>query len=288
MVATTMQNAGLEMGIFEGMSYEAYDAIPAYRRTLLMAGINNSLAHLKYEKDHPEGEPSEALLFGQALHAATLEPDRFEREVVLGAINPKTGEPYGADTKAQAEFRAANPGKIVMAKGDRERLIGMGAAIRAHPTAGKLIRATARAELTLVWRDHATGIPCKARLDSFIGGGLGTLDLKSTKCAAPGAFSRSLFDYGYDVQAAMVVDGLEAVGIKDGPFTIVAAEKEPPYAVAVYTIGPDSIAVGRARYREVLHQIVQAERTGVWPGYPEDAVQIDIPEWVFKRFHNGD
>lgn len=272
-------------GVYPGLSYEEYDAIDAYRRTVILEG-RRSLDHLRYAEENGDTESSEALDFGQALHCATLEPDRFENTVVLGAVNPKTGEPYGADTKAQNEFRDENPGKIVVSKGYREKLLGMGSAIRNHPRAGALIRASVQTELTAVWKDEPTGVMCKVRLDAYLGRSFGIVDLKSTLNASPEAFPRSLYDYGYHIQAAMSIDGWKALRPDEPvpPFTIIAVEKEPPYAVACYVVGDDSLEIGRQEYREVLHAIANARRTGIWPSYPTDIMQIDVPEWARKRF----
>ena len=274
-----------EPGVYPNLPYEDYDAIDAYRRTVILEG-RRSLEHLRYSDEEGITEETEALDFGSSLHCAVLEPDRFDSTVVLGDINPKTGEPYGAETDKQAKFRAANPGKIVVAKGYREKLIGMGSAIRNHPRAGVLIRAAQQTELTVVWDDAPTGVRCKVRLDAFLDGGLGLVDLKSTTDASPQAFPRSLYSYGYHIQAAMSIDAWKSVhpGEPEQPFIIIAVEKEPPYAVACYVIGDDSIAIGRQEYREVLHGIAKARRTGIWPSYPIDIMQVDIPEWARKRF----
>jgi hypothetical protein len=284
MVAKT---TAIPNGIHEGLTYEQYDAIEAVRRGLVLKG-RSSMLHLHHAEVHGESETTAALLFGQALHAAVLEPDDFEERVILGPINPKTQEPYGRDSKACQTFADENPDKIVLGKGDRDAIEGMGKAIRSHPTARKLVRAVGRSELTLVWDDAATGVRCKARIDGFIGNGLGMIDLKSTNDASAGAFSRSVYDYGYHVQAAMTIDGWKALTGQDEPFTMIVCEKEPPYAVAVYTLGEDSLAVGRVEYREVLRSIVKCRVAKEWPGYPAEAVPLDVPEWVFKRFNMGE
>jgi len=273
-------------GIYKGLTYAEYDAIDAIRRSVLDRGVTHSLAHLKYDLENKADEGTEATWFGQALHAAVLEPDRFEEKVVLGPINPKTGEPFGRDTKACREFAESNPDLIVLGKGDRDRIKGMGEAIRAHSKALSFLKASDETELTLVWDDAATGVRMKAKLDTF-SSLVGMGDLKSTTCARGGAFGRSMYDYGYHRQAAMYIDGAKALGMGDVPFTIIAVEKEAPHGVALYTVGDESIAVGRVEYREVLREVVKARQTGVWPGYGEDVMHLDVPEWVFKRFHGA-
>jgi hypothetical protein len=274
-------------GIHEGLTYEQYDAIEAVRRTLLVKG-RKTMRHFRHEELHPDDSESDAYLFGQAIHAAILEPDRFEETVVLGPINPRTQEPYGRTTKTCKEFAAANPGLIVLGKGDRERIAGMGAAIRETKRIYALVRSIQRSELTLVWNDEATGVRCKTRIDGFVGNGMGMLDLKSTTSADPDAFSDTLYTLGYHIQAAMSVDAWRTLTGEEQPFNLIPMEKESPYLPALYTVGPETLAMARQQYRETLHKIAAARESGVYPGYPDEAVQIDVREWVFKRFHAGE
>jgi hypothetical protein len=52
---------------------------------------------------------------GRLIHMRVLEPDRYAEQVVTcGPINPRTGQPYGRDTKAFADWQAENPGKVVV------------------------------------------------------------------------------------------------------------------------------------------------------------------------------
>lgn len=280
----TKQKTQCEPGVYPNLPYQKYDEIAAYRRSVLLKA-NQTLRHVKAADEEGGDESSEALDFGAALHAAVLEPDRFNQEVVLGEINEKTGEPYGADTKKQEEFRKANPGKIVVSKGYREKLIGMSAGVRNHASAGNLIAGVEETELTIVWDDAETGVRCKARIDMLMRGDIGFVDLKSTVNAERRAFSKSIRDYGYDIQAAMTIDGWAALHPNDPllPFTIIAAEKESPFAVACYTLGHPSIENARAEYRKVLRGIAEAQATGYWPAYPSAIEIIDVPDWALKQ-----
>lgn len=275
-------------GIYENMTYEQYAAIPAIRRSDVNEGIR-SMHHMQHHMESGEDSSTDALMFGQALHAAVLEPDRFERDVVLGEINPKTGEPFGIDTKAQQAFISANPGKVIIGKSHREKIIGMGAAIRNHPRAGALVRSCSQTELVLVWEDSSSGVLCKARLDGLATGGLGIMDLKSTTDAAHGAFGRSVYDYGYHRQAAMAIDGWKSLTRETFPFTIVAIEKDAPFELMLYAVsfGSDAHGVGQAEYRSVLHEVKKARETGVWEGYPKDVQDLELPKWVLQRFHDA-
>lgn len=280
----TMQKTECLPGVYANLPYQRYDEIAAYRRSVLLKA-KQTLLHVKTADENGGDESSESLDFGNALHAAVLEPDRFNRDVVLGAVNPKTGEPYGADTKAQQEYRDANPGKIVVSKGYREKLLGMSAGVRENASAAALVAGAEATELTIVWDDAETGVRCKARIDMKMPGDVGFVDLKSTTNAHRRAFSKSILDYGYDVQAAMTIDGWAALHPNDPllPFTIIAIEKESPFAAATYTVGSPTIENARAKYRETLRGIAEARATGYWPAYSSAIEIIDIPDWALKQ-----
>lgn len=282
---TTATADQIGIGIHPGLTYEQYDAIDAWRRSTLMVGNDLSLAHMKAEKDNPKGESSEALDFGKALHSAILEPDDFNRRVVLGAINPKTGEPFGIDTKAQQEFIKDNPGMIVVARCYKEKLQGMAKAIRGDKYADSLFRATDATELTVVWEDSETGEPCKIRIDMRVSSLEVLGDLKSTECAKPENFAYSAEKYGYLAQAAMCIDGWHAVTGQWWEFVFVAVEKDPYHGVSCASIarGSPGYEIGRKQYRGPLEAASLARRSGVWESYPAGINPMQFADHVLRR-----
>lgn len=269
-------------GVYDDVPYEVYAKINAVRRSKLTKA--KTMAHFR-QAELSEDDSSDATEFGTALHAATLEPERFDRDVVIGPINPSTGEPYGRDTKKCKEWAdlPENKGKIIVAKDYRERLQGMAKALRDHPAASALLAAVTKRELTIVWDDEETGVRCKVRLDAHIPSSL-HMDLKSTDDASPEAFSKSIFNFGYDIQTAMSIDGWRSVMGEDLPFIMLAVEKDPPYAVAVYELGEESISIARRRYRDILRSIAEARKSGRYPAYSDGALPIEVPAWARKKF----
>lgn len=269
-------------GIYEGLSYEQYDAIKAWRRTTIEEG-RRSLEHLLWARDHSK-PPTEALEFGKMMHMAMFEPDRFEATVVLGRINEKTNEPYGWDTVKQDEFRAANPGKIVVTKGFRDSIVGIGNRVRSHPNAWPLMRSSERTELVMVWTHEATGELVKARLDSV--GKIAIVDLKTTEDASPETFCHAIYRYGYHRQAAMYLDGWRALTGQKIDYVVVAVEKTPPYGLSMFTAcdADEAVQIGRAEYTAVLYEIANARKTGNWTGYPVEVQSMTVPAWVRAKF----
>jgi len=109
------------------------------------------------------------------------------------------------------------------------------------------------------------------------------VDLKTTADLADAdAFGRTVYKFSYHTQAAFYLDGLNAVQEADRGFCFIVVEKSPPYGVAVYELGEDSLAEGRLCYRRWLRTYVKCMNSGVWPGYQEGMGFVSIPSWGFK------
>jgi hypothetical protein len=88
-----------------------YHAHPAIGSTTAKVGLQNEpLLHATLLGKVPPQEDKPCFVSGRLAHMAVLEPSRFRELVVTeGPINPRTGSPYGRDTKAFAEWQAENP-----------------------------------------------------------------------------------------------------------------------------------------------------------------------------------
>jgi hypothetical protein len=138
-------------------------------------------------------------------------------------------------------------------------------------------------EYSAIWDDPETGVRCQARFDD-IARGIGAItDLKTTTDASPYRFPRTVFDYGYHLQAAHYLRGAKALGIEADSFGIVAVEKEPPYAVAIYQLNAAAIYDGERELRPLLARWAECDAAGAWPGYAEDVVVIDLPAWAPRQ-----
>jgi hypothetical protein len=156
------------------------------------------------------------------------------------------------------------------------------AAIRSHPRAAYLLDG-AEVETSLFWRDRQFDVPCKARLDARNHGGV--FDIKTARDASRDGFSRAIGDLKYHLQAAFYINACEHV-LNESPrfFGFVAAEKEPPYAVACYFLDGASIMAGARWMNIALERYREALESGKWTGYPEDIQTISVPRYAL-RFH---
>lgn len=133
-------------------------------------------------------------------------------------------------------------------------------------------------EQTLVWEER--GVACRARLDWLRDDRAAVDDYKTTgRTADPAAFSRAMFDRGYDLQAAFYLRGLHAVTGADAEFRFCVQETQPPYALSVVAPSPAAYALANDKIEYALAAWKRGLDTGEWPAYPVKVCYADVPTW---------
>jgi exodeoxyribonuclease VIII len=238
---------------------EEYHAGEGISKSLLDEA-HRSLAHYLARLAEPE-EPTPAMTIGSAVHALILEGEKaFEPFLSL----PEFKQTTKTGVKALASVR------------------GMAEAFKAHPTAPRIIE-EGEAELSLYWEDADTGLLLKARPDWLRPDGV-VLDLKTTSDAREEDFTWTIYKYRYDVQFAMIADGMAANGLAFDRGLIVAIEKEAPYCLAIYALTDEAIEHGRKLYKEDL-QLIKAyqDKKVPWTGYPYEIKPIGLPKSALQK-----
>ncbi len=268
----------LPHGLSLGVQADVY-----YQRELGVASktacdqLERSPAHYRAWVDGIEGKPTAALKFGSALHMAVLEPERFRRTY---AVEPDFGDCRKPDNKrARDEWRAGHVGAIPISADDEERIVGMMASVMRHPAASRLIL-DGQSEVTLSWLDPISGLRCKSRADYWVKARRMAVDIKSTEDASVDGFARSVTRYRYYVQDAFYRMGFAACGEPIEFFAILAVEKEPPYAVAVYTLDEDAVAKGYAAARRDIERLRECLERDHWPSYSDGVETLSLPPWA--------
>lgn len=265
------------LGRHDGMTIEEYHRnTPGFSKSDLDK-IHRSIAHYLEAKANPS-EPTPALVMGAAIHTAVLEPDEFERRYISA--------PAGIDRRtkdgkaAWAEFETAAAGREVLGAEDAANIARIRDSVLSHPVASQML-VGGYAEHSVFWEDLETDQLCKCRPDYWRQDGV-IIDLKTTTDATFYAFQRSIAQYRYHVQAAMLLDGVGSVA--EAQYVVfLAVEKEPPYAVAIYAMDPASIKTGREAYHRDLQRAgfyFANPSPEVWTGYPLDIQEMFLPAWA--------
>lgn len=145
------------------------------------------------------------------------------------------------------------------------------------------------AERSLFWIDPETQVWCRARLDHMPEAEYGARwfvvsDYKTTRSAHPEQVSKTVYDYGYHIQAAMYLEGVRALGIHADPrMVFVFQEKAPPYVTTVTELDVVALRIGRGQLRQALSTYARCQAEGRWPGYSEDIETIPLPAYAERK-----
>jgi hypothetical protein len=218
------------------------------------------------------------LALGRATHTAILEPDNFAVEYAVWRGKRRQGGDWDA-------FCAANKDRTIVNLAEYAAALGMRDSVRAHPTAGPLLR-SGLPEQTLLWTDPETGIECKCRPDWLATAAGCFVDLKTTADGDRDRFGALSARYGYHIQSAFYRRGLLAHGL-DLPPKIVAVEAAEPYDVAVFAVDEDALYAGDETVGELLRRVAECRASGKWPGRYEVEERLALPSWAFPDEDDG-
>ena len=263
------------------LSYDMSDAEyfgAAAASNSMLNQLAKSPAHLRVAlKD--ASEPTPAQRFGTAFHIATLEPMRFDSEYARGSeLRGNTKEGKAAKAELEQQYDADK----ILKPADYDAVCLMRDNVLAHPIVSELMDEDPGKEVCAFWEDESTGVQCKAKIDILPKSDGSIIDLKSTLDASPEAMAKTIAQWNYHRQAGHY---LSAFDTRD-EFYIIACEKKPPYAVAVYLIsayaarqGAEEIAELLQRWAELI-DIIGEDFDGEWPGYDPVIYELDLPRWA--------
>ena len=157
-------NIPTEDGLFPGLTYEEYCAIPAVRHSFLVDMEQQSPMHAHYIAATGGQEDTHALMLGRALHLALLEPEKFDSEILA---TPEIDRRTKAGKIAWINFKRQAEGRITLEPGEMTRVREMARAVLGHEAARDLFSHKGVNEMTLVWTDRVSQVRCKARVDRW-------------------------------------------------------------------------------------------------------------------------
>jgi exodeoxyribonuclease VIII len=264
----------MQPGIYPGMSDADYRATKAVSCSTLKRFAEAPAKALVPSKD------SAAMNAGRLIHSALLEPHLFEARYAWTAIDRRGTKAWEA-----AEAEAAAESKTLLKRDDWCELATIRDAVMAHPTARELLGPGLIPEASVFWRDEATGMPCRGRVDGLRPQDRLIVDLKTTVDASPDDFARGAANWRHHWQEAFYRHGVKAApgGFEADRFIFIALEREPPFLIGIYELSPGAVAQGKREVMRALGEYAECERTGIWPGYSPDVVMVDLPAWALDE-----
>lgn len=235
-----------------------------------MKAFSKSPAHFVAYKQRQQHE-TPAMRFGTAVHAATLEPEKFDEQYKVLTVR--------RGTAAYKALQEQHPAAEWLTQGEYDEITAVRDAVRAHPFASKLLNDCTAFEQEI--KGNLFGLPFRGFADGV--GQTYTVDLKTTKSGEPRDFTNDAYRQKYHVQGYVYTRLLsQATGRDINTHYLITVEKTTPYVVTCYSLTPEYMERGRNE----LERLVNAFNAwdGKATGYDHAAnfghFVLDVPTWA--------
>lgn len=244
-----------------------------------------------YNPDRIEEEPQRHFVLGRAIHhlimgeayfakifcVAPPEVRRVDGTLVAWSLRTNEARAW-MDTERRRGIEVIFPKEV-------EQIDGMAQALKAHPMvqAGAL---DGYVERSIFWKDKETDLWLKVRPDVIPTDSGDCVDLKTTTSVQWVDLQRTIAEFGYAQQFALMREGFAALKLPFASATLVFVEKNPPYCARVVSLRSQDLDQGQQDNRAALRAFHRCMQSGEWPGpggVRRDAEEIRLPDWAVKQ-----
>ena len=234
----------------------------------IKGAFKKSPAHYQAEKN----KQSNALSFGSIAHTAILEPSKFrDRYIIAPEVNKRTK----AGKEALAKFEAVAGDRQIISNDDQSKVFAMKEVFRAHKTATDLIEQDGPIEKVVLF--ELFDIPFKAKLDKIAIVDNSIVDYKTSRDASANSFGYDYIKYGYHIQGYIYQQAAIAAGYNVDKVKFIVQESAEPHAISVFTLPEDALTLAELKVQELAPQWYECFKSGVWPGYSEEVIELELP-----------
>ncbi|SFK99885.1 PDDEXK-like protein of unknown function [Pseudovibrio ascidiaceicola] len=299
-----------EPGIYAELPIEKYHSHvcvgPSISSSGLRAIANGSPAeYWATSYLNPEAEPREDkdhFRLGQAAHTLFLGEGKFDEQFSVKPatyVDPKTGaeKKWNGNANVCKEWIAEQEqsGKRLLSTEQMHDLKGMAGMLpwQANcPNSGLRNSGMVQSgildgaiERSLIWKDPETHIWLKARPDLVDLNDAYPVDLKTTREARK--VENSIADLGYNMQAALVAEGLREVCDLDcRGFAFVFVQTSAPYTVEVVELSEEDLELARRELRRSIRLFADCLNKNEWPAGTGEPRTWITPQWYSSKLEN--
>ncbi len=229
-----------------------------------LKAMGQSAAHCFNSFQHDERKEGLPLRLGRGVHAMM-----FGQPVVKWEGKTRNGKVWDA-------FKADNAHAAILSASEHRTATGIVDALKNNEiAAGLLFAPDSKLEQPILWEQFG-----RARRSTPDARGVHHLiDLKTTRCAEPGRFTRDAMFRAYHAQLADYRAAMESEnGIKPTDCYVIAVESCQPYSVTTLKLTERALDKGDRLLRLWFEQLRQCEEANAWPGYCESVTDFDVPD----------
>jgi hypothetical protein len=215
-------------------------------------------------------EESKALRVGTAVHKLALEG--LDAYNATHAVAPEVDKRTSAGKAAWAEFSTANEGKTILTAEEGALVDAVSNAAAKCMKEHGIVLSKTEVMFTTFLGDTLV----KCAIDGISDDGY-IYDLKTCEDASPQGFLQAVRKYRYNLQAYFYRHAVEsAYKCRVLGFRFCVVEKEPPFASAIYELGPELMTQAAFDFERALKTYKECTESGEWPGYQKEVTTIDL------------
>lgn len=277
-------------GVYSNMPLSVYhSATAAVEPSISSSGLRkifsesprHYFATSPYNSKRVEGDETPALTLGRATHYLLLGEGDFRSHFAVRPemLNGQKWHGSRLDCKGWIK-QTESEGRTILTPGQAEQIKGIVKSLKDDPAVqhGCL---NGNLELSWFWKDLKTGIWLKARPDANPTGDLSFVDLKLTSSTDWQALQRTIRDYGYIQQAALVATACEEVLNRPlDSFSFMFVESTYPHDIEFVMLKENEIVRGKQMNRITIDRFAECLKSGKWPGRRGERAE---PKWIELR-----
>lgn len=245
------------------MNNTEYQDLPGISSHWLIETLNSPAAcWRKYlDPQRPAETPSDAMRLGTLVHGLALTPSQLEREFLVADYERRSNA--GKARYAQLQ----SYGLTVIRPGELDRARAIVAALKADPTARKLL-AHGKKERTIIQPRAAGLLPLKARLDIHNEARRHVVELKTTWNLD--GIEAAMTRYRYPLSAAFYRDM-----VRGQHTTFVFVQTREPINLKVIEMSHADLQDGRMMWQTALELFDTCWRLNQWPELESAPTELD-------------
>lgn len=278
-----------EPGVYQ-LTSEQYHADPVPGGSLSSTGCRQltapSCPALFHHKRTNKQTPSDEMNLGSAAH--TLALGKGDEIVIITDEDDVPLDNYKTKIARERKAEALAEGKIPLLQKEYIVVQAMAAKLREHPKAMQLLAAGKEAsEQALFWKDGP--VWKRALIDhmppKIPGFRMICVDYKTCNSADPDSIEKAMYRFAYHQQADHYLQGVRALGLCQEPtFTFIFQETSAPYLVTLAQPNDRAMRIAAHLNRMATLTYAECTRSGIWPGYTEEIVELALPVWEERKY----
>lgn len=252
---------------------------PSLSSGLIKTLLTNTPRHawMAHPRLNPNYKPrvSESFDMGTAVHGLLLEGDA--KVCVIDAADWRTNK--AKEERDEARANGLTPLLAGQYEGAKKMVEAAQDFIDTSPLA--LAWHEAKSEVSMFWQEGDVWM--RGRMDRYSAAHNVVFDPKTSESTNPGAFMRSIPQFGYDTQAEVYCRGVQAITGKGAPrFYNLVIEVTAPHLCYFVEMSAARFGVAQSRVNRAVKTWGACLKSGKWPAYQE--LYLSEPEpWELAR-----